>query len=223
MLKIEIPASFFYLEALLLKKQNMKIQLVLILSLLCLGTLDAQDKSPKMKSIFNGKTFKNWEVPEGNIWWTVNDGILSVVNDPKLTGSILWTKKQYKDFVVQLDFKFGKGTVDSGIFMRGDGADAPQIQIGISGSLKRDMTASPYVPKQGYPVEAEGIAELLKMDDWNTMRAQAVGNEYTVWLNGKKVLTYALENAKLEGPIGLQLHPGKEMAIEFRNISAGKL
>src|SRR5690606_35898076 len=134
---------------------------------------------------------------------------------PKLTGSILWTTKEYDDFVVQLDFKFGKGTVDSGIFMRGDGEDAPQIQIGISGSLKRDMTASPYVPKQGYPVEAEGIPELLKMDDWNTMKAQAVGNQYKVWLNGKEVMNYTLENAKLHGPIGLQLHPGKEMSIDF--------
>lgn len=176
-----------------------------------------------MKKIFNGKTFKNWEVPENNIWWTIHDGILSTKNGPEKKGSILWTKKEYKDFVVQLDFKFGDGTIDTGIFMRGDGEDAPQIQIGESGSLKRDMTGSPYVPKKGYPVEAEGVKELLKMDDWNTIRAQAVGNVYTVWLNGKKVMTYTLENAKLEGPIGLQLHPGREMAVDFRNISVAKL
>ena len=44
--------------------------------------------------------------------------------------------------------------VDSGIFIRGENPQNPQIQIGISGSLNRDMTASPYVPKQGYPIEA---------------------------------------------------------------------
>ena len=176
-----------------------------------------------MKSIFNGKNIKKWAEPENNIWWTVADGILSVKNGPDKKGSTLWTKKEYKDFVIQLDFKFGDGTVDSGIFMRGDGADAAQIQIGISGSLKRDMTASPYVPKKGYPVEAEGIKALLKIDDWNTMKAQAVGNNYIVWLNGKKVMTYSLEGAKLKGPIGLQLHPNREMAIDFRNISVGKL
>jgi hypothetical protein len=201
----------------------MKFQLLILLSVLCLSTAWSQDKAPKMKKIFNGKTFKNWEVPENNIWWTIHDGILSTKNGPEKKGSILWTKKEYKDFVVQLDFKFGDGTIDTGIFMRGDGEDAPQIQIGESGSLKRDMTGSPYVPKKGYPVEAEGVKELLKMDDWNTIRAQAVGNVYTVWLNGKKVMTYTLENAKLEGPIGLQLHPGREMAVDFRNISVAKL
>ncbi|MCB0633735.1 MAG: DUF1080 domain-containing protein [Lewinella sp.] len=196
---------------------------MVLLSALCLTTAWGQSKAPKMKSIFNGKTFKNWEVPENNIWWTIHDGILSTKNGPDKKGSILWTKKQYKDFVVQLDFKFGDGTIDTGIFMRGDGEDAPQIQIGESGSLKRDMTGSPYVPKKGYPVEAEGVKELLKMDDWNTIKAQAVGNVYTVWLNGKKVMTYTMEGAKLEGPIGLQLHPGREMAVDFRNISVAKL
>lgn len=197
----------------------MKSQLSLILALLFALSLPAQ----KMKTIFNGKDFKHWVEPDGNIWWSVADGVLHVKNGPEQKGSILWTKKSYKDFVVQLDFKMGDGTVDSGIFMRGDGPDAPQIQIGESGSLKRDMTASPYVPKQGYPVEAERIKELLKPDDWNTMKAQAVGNVYTVWLNGEQVLAYTLEGAVLKGPIGLQLHPNREMSIAFRNITVGKL
>lgn len=201
----------------------MKFQLLVILALFCVSTAWAQNKSPKMKSIFDGKSFKNWVEPENNVWWKVHNGTLSTTNDPDQKGSILWTKKQYKNFVVQLDFKFGKGTIDSGIFMRGDGEDAPQIQIGESGSLKRDMTASPYVPKKGYPVEAKGIKELLKMEDWNTMKAQAIGDHFVVWLNGKQVMEYTLENAKLEGPIGLQLHPGREMSIDFRNIMVAKL
>ena len=200
----------------------MSIRLLLLLSIFSLSTLSAQDKAPKLRSIFNGKNLKGWTVPDNNIWWTVKDGVLSVKNDEKLTGSILWTKRSFRNFVVQLDFKFGDGTVDSGIFMRGDGEDAPQIQIGISGSLKRDMTASPYVPGKGYPVEAERVKELLKPDDWNTLRAEAKGNVYTAWLNGEKVMTYTLENAKLEGPVGLQLHPGKEMSIDFRNILMAK-
>ena len=85
------------------------------------------------------------------------------------------------------------------------------------------MTASPYVPKQGYPVEAQGVQQLLKQNDWNTIKARAVGNTYTVWLNGKEVMNYTLENANLEGPVGLQVHPGKDMSIAFRNIYLAKL
>src|SRR5690606_19042604 len=201
----------------------MKLKLLLFLGILSVFALRSQDRDPNMESLFNGKDLKQWKVPDNNIWWTVKDGILYAKSDPSKTGSDLWTKAEYKDFVIQLDFKFGEGTVDSGIFMRGEDERNPQIQIGISGSLKRDMTASPYVPKQGYPVEAKGVGELLKLDDWNTLKAQAIGNTYKVWLNGAEVMNYTLNSANLVGPVGLQLHPGTDMSIAFRNIYLGKL
>ncbi len=201
----------------------MKYVFSLIVGLVLILNTCGQNMEPKMATIFDGTDLDYWQVPDKNIWWSIEDGTLWAKSDPEEKGSILWTKKKYTDFVVQLDFKFGKGTIDSGVFMRGDDEKNPQIQIGISGSLKRDMTASPYVPKSGYPVEAVGIEELLKMDDWNTLKAKAVGNTYTAWLNGKEVMNYTLQNANLNGPIGLQLHPGRDMTIQFRNISAAEL
>lgn len=198
----------------------MQSKLLLTLLFWSISTISVHAQGPKMKSIFNGKNLKGWVEPENNIWWTASDGTLATENGPNRKGSILWTKKSYRNFVVELEFKMGKGTIDSGIFMR---AESPQVQIGISGSLKRDMTGSPYVPGKGYPVEAEGVAELLDTKGWNTMRAQAIGTDYVVWLNGKQVMTYSLEGAALKGPLGLQLHPGNEMSIEFRNIKVGKL
>lgn len=182
-----------------------------------------QATEPDMKMIFDGDDLEYWEIPDQNVWWSIDAGTLWAKSDADKKGSNLWTKKKYKDFVVQMDFKFGKGTVDSGIFMRGEDEKNAQIQIGESGSLKRDMTASPYVPKQGYPVEAEGIKDLLKMNEWNTIKARAVGNTYKVWLNGKEVMNYTLEGANLEGPIGIQLHPNREMSIQFKNISVAEL
>lgn len=199
---------------------NNRLFLLLILpALLGLGS------APKMKKAFNGKNLKGWVVPEGNIWWTVSDGMLHAKSGPDKKGSILWTKKSYTNVAVQLDFKMGEGTIDSGIFFFSDKKPHPQIQIGESGSLKRDMTCSPYVPGKGYPVEAEKIKELLKLDDWNTLKAQVVGTEYTAWLNGEKVMTYSAdaEGNLGEGPIGLQLHPNRDMTIDFRNIMIEKL
>ncbi|MRH98979.1 DUF1080 domain-containing protein [Kriegella sp. EG-1] len=184
------------------------------------SALYAQESEPKEDNLYDGGDLNQWVLPENNVFWSSKDGSLWAVSDAKKTGSILWTKNSYKDFIIQLDFKFGKGTVDSGIFMRGDDEKNAQIQIGESGSLKRDMTGSPYIPKLSYPVEAEGVKELLKMNDWNTMKAMAVGNTYTAWLNGVKVMTYTLKDANLEGPIGLQLHPNRDMSIQFKNITA---
>lgn len=201
----------------------MKHFLLLILAISFTVSSCGQKTEPQMTTIFDGDDLDAWSIPENNVWWTIDEGTLWAKSDSAKTGSILWTKKKYKNFAVQMDFKFGEGTVDSGIFMRGDDEINAQIQIGESGSLKRDMTASPYVPKQGYPLEAEGVKELLKMNDWNTIKATAVGNSYKVWLNGTEVMNYTLENANLEGPIGIQLHPSRDMTIQFKNILAGEL
>ena len=198
---------------------------LLLFTLLCFIGVSSfgQSKELKMKTLFDGTNLKYWDVPEGNLWWSINEGVLNAKSDVNKKGSVLWTKKNYKNFVVELDFKFGEGNMDSGIFMRGDDKNNVQIQIGVSGSLKRDMTCSPYVPKLGYPVEAEGIKELLKMTDWNTIKAMTVGNTYKVWLNGVEVMNYTLAKANLKGPIGLQLHPGRDMTIQFKNIKVAKL
>jgi len=173
----------------------------------------------KFEPIFNGKDLSGWKAPENNIWYLVQDGILQLRSSPDKKGSVLWTEKEYENFVVELEFKFVSGTIDSGVHVKSD----DQIQIGISGSLKRDMTASPYIPGKGYPVEAEGVKELLKMDDWNQMRIEVRGMEYAVSLNGKKVMTYKSESGKAKGPIGLQLHGDRDMAIDYRNLKVSEL
>lgn len=196
--------------------------LILLTVVLFLGIgINLQAGEPDLQKIFNGKDFTGWQVPDNNIWWTIHDGILKTESDPEQTASILWTTKEYTDFIIEVDFKFGEGTVDSGVFLRDINE---QIQMGISGKYKRDMTCSPYIGSLGdYPVEAKGIKELLKTDDWNTMRIKADGNKYTVWLNGKKVMKYTSDTAIEKGPIGLQLHGNKVMDIEFRNILCAEI
>jgi hypothetical protein len=196
----------------------MKNALILVLAMLFSVGSFSQSVESNWKVIFDGSNLDHWKIPENNIWWSIEEGMLWAKSDPDQVGSILWTKREYTDFVVQLDFKFGEGVVDTGIYMRGDDSKNIQVQIGESGSLKRDMTASPYVPSLGYPVEAEGIKDLLNADDWNTIRAEAMGSSYKVWLNGTVVMNYKLENANLVGPIGIQLHPGKDMTVQFKNI-----
>ena len=195
-------------------------------NLLCgvsiLGRAGGVFAEPKLNPIFNGKNLSGWEVPKGNDeagWYKAVDGVLKIQSGPKKKGSILWTQKKYKNFLMQFDFRFGEGVVDSGVHVR----NADQIQIGISGSLKRDMTCSPYIPGKGYPVEAKNIKKLLKAKDWNTMRIQAIGKEYTVWLQGEKVMTYKSDSAIKEGPVGIQLHGSRDMGIDYRQLKLAEL
>ena len=174
----------------------------------------------ELKSIFNGKDLTGWDVPDNNIWFTVKEGVLKLENGPQKKGQTLWTSDEYENFEMEFDFKMGKGTVDSGVYVRNS---REQIQIGISGSLKRDMTGSPYISGKGYPVEAKGVKELLKLDDWNTMKICAEGKKYTVWLGGEKIMTYESDSAIKKGKIGIQLHGNRVMSIEYRNLKARSL
>ena len=185
------------------------------------ATQQANDvRADGLVSIFNGTDLTGWKVPEDNIWWKAEDGILKVKSGPNRKGSTLWTEKQYANFVMEFEFKLGEGTVDSGIYVRNSNE---QIQIGISGSLKRDMTASPYISGKGYPVEATGVKELLKLDDWNAMTIVVKGKNYTVWLNGRHVMTYDSDSAIEKGPIGIQLHGNRDMSIDYRNMTLAEL
>lgn len=201
----------------------MRFIVTVIFFTLCLTPLIGQSKEGIWEPIFDGNDLEQWSVPENNIWWTLENETLWAKSDPDKIGSILWTKKSYNNFIIQMDFKFGEGVVDTGIYMRGDNPNNVQVQIGISGSLKKDMTGSPYVPTIGYPVEASGVEALLDLVGWNTIKALTIDNTYTVWLNGVEIMNYELENANLNGPIGIQLHPGNEMSVQFRNIMVNEL
>ena len=85
------------------------------------------------------------------------------------------------------------------------------------------MTGSPYISGKGYPVEAKGVKELLKLDDWNTMKICAEGKKYTVWLGGEKIMTYESDSAIKKGKIGIQLHGNRVMSIDYRNLKARSL
>jgi len=204
------------------KNTRLAISTLSVLCLLSSSLLGKKDISKESSDLLGKHGLKGWKVPEGNEaskWYQVNNNILEVRSGSKKKGSVLWTKKEYQDFEVSLEFRFIDGIIDSGIHLR----NSDQIQIGISGSLKRDMTCSPYIPGKGYPVEAKNIKKLLKPKDWNQMRIRAVGQNYTVWLQEEEVMKYKSSSAKEKGPIGIQLHGSRNMKIDFQDISVNEL
>ena len=204
------------------KNTRLAISTLTVLCLLSSSLLGKKDISKESSDLLGKHGLKGWKVPKGNEaskWYQVTNNILEVRSGPKKKGSVLWTEKEYQDFEVSLGFRFIEGTIDSGIHLR----NSDQIQIGISGSLKRDMTCSPYIPGKGYPVEAKNIKKLLKPKGWNQMRIRAVGQNYTVWLQEEEVMKYKSSSAKEKGPIGIQLHGSRNMKIDFKDILVKEL
>jgi hypothetical protein len=179
----------------------------------------------KLEPLFDGKDLSGFKVPSPNPWWKVVDGVLVGESDgvsaDQKKGNVLYTEKSYGDFALESDVRFGDG-IDSG-FIYSKSPDL-QVQIGVSRSLKVDMTGSIYY-KGKYPPEAraKGVDKLLKLNDWNTMRMEVKGRVTKVWLNGTHVLTFECPEEAKAAPVGLQIHPGVKMKVEFRNLKIGEL
>ena len=172
----------------------------------------------ELKPIFNGLDLSGWQTKEPQ-YWTVADGVLTGLNDDEKKGSMLYTDKAYGDAIFECEVRFS-GEIDSGIMMR---KPEVQVQIGVSRSLKRDMTCSFYVGGYHEEAQAKRAGELLKEGDWNRLRVQAKGDTFTVWLNGEQVSAFTSEKYDEPGPIGLQIHGGLVMKVEYRDMRAVEL
>lgn len=201
------------------------LTLTLILSLAAIVASPAAE--PKLEPLFNGKDLTGFTGENAANFWRVENGVLIGENDAAKKGHYLWTEKEYGDFVLEFDVRWKSTTergVDTGIEMR---KPKIQLQLGVSGSLKVDMTGSFYTGgKPAYPEagQAKDAKKLLKPEgEWNTFRIQAKGNNFTCWINGQKASEYT--DAKFSGaaPLGLQIHGNVEMKVEYRNLKIAAL
>ena len=188
------------------------------------GALAAE---PKLVPLFNGKDLTNFKAEGAKPFWRVENGILIGENDEALKGHYLWTEKQYSDFVIEFDVRWKSTTergVDTGLEMRNPKI---QLQLGVSGSLRVDMTGSFYTGgKPAYPEagQAKDAKKLMKPEgEWNTFRIQAKGNTFTCWINGTKASEYTDPKFSGAAPLGLQIHGKVVMKCEFRNIKIAEL
>ena len=70
-------------------------------------------------------------------------------------------------------------------------------------------------------IDAEGYEDLFKLNDWNQVIIVAKGNHIQHFLNGRLILDFTDKDpqaALKEGVLALQLHAGRPMWTEFKDI-----
>lgn len=176
------------------------------------------------ESLFDGKSLAGWTcdpVEQAGDWKAVDGELLG--ENPTEEASIIWTNRKFKDFEIELEYMALVDDYDSGIFIRGL---THQVQIGISRSLQKDMTACIYAPKdeQGsYPGQTDKVGDIHKIGEWNHLKVIVTGKQIQTILNGEAMVDYTGIVLADEGPIGLQLHGGVHMSVKFRDISVREL
>ena len=101
----------------------------------------------------------------------------------------------------------------------GQSVKLPEVTGAVGDYAKGNIwTAAEEVASLGNP---DSLRLLIKENDWNEIRIVANGNQLEHYVNGtlmSKVVDDDVANRKSEGLIGVQVHVGPPMKIEYRNI-----
>ena len=173
----------------------------------------------KQTSLFNGKDLTGWTI-NGTEKWYVENSELVCESGPDKQYGYLSTNKDYKNFILTLEFK-QEANGNSGVFFRSaiegvkisgwqaEVAPAGQHTGGIYESYGRGWLILPKPEDEKY----------LKEGDWNLYKIKVSGDEVTTWLNGQQMIY--LKDEKIGEGIGfiaLQIHDGGGIKVRWKNI-----
>jgi hypothetical protein len=160
-------------------------------------------------SVFNGKDFTGWDGPLDQ--YEVKDA--AIVCKPKKGGNI-YTKGEYADHVVRLEYKLPVGG-NNGLAIRYPGGNVHVATQAMTEVQILDDTDPKYAkldPRQ-YNGSAYGMVPahsgyLRPVGEWNFMEVTAKGSTLRVELNGTRILDADL--AKVTEFKDNTAHPGKD-------------
>jgi hypothetical protein len=170
-------------------------------------------------SLFNGKDLTGW-INNGTEKWYVDNGELVCESGPDKQYGYLSTDKQYKNFILTLQFK-QEANGNSGVFFRSsiEGVKISGWQVEVAPS--KQHTGGIYESYgRGWLIQPKPEDEQwLKEGEWNTMKIQVMGDEVTTWLNDHQMI-YLNDAAigKGMGFIALQIHDGGGIKVRWKNL-----
>ena len=175
----------------------------------------------KWLPLFDGKTLKGWSATPGGKWEVKDGAIVGTCLKTESKHGILVSDKKYKDFTIRLKFKAVKG--NSGLYFRVDKVKSNVNVNGFQAEIAADDMAVGGLYETGGRAwvtkpEAKQIKKLVKQGDWNQMTVSARGKRIVVHVNKRKTAELKNDRGRTEGYLGLQLHGGQEMHVEYKDI-----
>ena len=194
----------------------------------------ADDYELKSMSLFDGDTLAGWE---GNgYWFRIEDDVIVAGRlDEKIPhNEFLCTMERFADFDLRLEAKLvsasdkEKPSLNAGVQFRtkripGDTeVSGYQADMGMIGD--RSIWGALYDESRRRKFLAEPAADLpkdlVKADDWNSIRVRCEGPRIQIFINGVQTVDYTETDDAIprDGIIGLQIHSGPPAEAHYRNI-----
>ncbi len=194
------------------------------------------------RSIFNGSDLTGWE--GGSEWWSVKNGCLTGVTDGTLRYNrfIIWRGGTLKNFELRVQVKVTPGG-NSGINYRskhqpdlgdwvvtGYQCDVVPGRADYNGMLYEERGRrilahtgeKVIIDRDGQPwvIDKLPIKE-FPAGQWHDYRILVQGNHHQHWIDEHPtvdVVDLDEKDRALEGVLGVQVHVGPAMEIQYRNI-----
>lgn len=169
-------------------------------------------------TLFDGQTMEGWKMA-GPGGFNLVDGTLASFGG---MGLLWYTKKQFADFLLKLDWKEAHFSDNSGVFVRfPDPGNDPWVAVNNGYEVQIDNVGAPdgnplYKTGGIFNFAAPSRVASNPVGEWNTYEIRVVGQSYTVTLNGEQVTTFT-GSRSTRGYVGVQNHDDTS-TVSFRNI-----
>lgn len=154
--------------------------------------------------------------------WTLKDGVLhgtSPAEEPQ--HGILVHQQPLADFTARIEFKIGSG--NSGFYFRSERVQEPVALHGLQAEISASPDAGGLYETGGRgwvrQPDPKLVEKILRPDDWNELWVSAHGPRIVIHLNGQRTVDVVDSTARQSGLIGLQMHGGEKMDVQFRNVA----
>jgi hypothetical protein len=183
----------------------------------------------KFVSLFNGKDLTGWH-GDMDLWKVVDGVIVGSTDDKKIDkNTFLISDKSYKNFVLKAKFRLRNH--NSGIQFRSIELTDPKY--GCKG-YQADMADKRYTGilhfEGGKIIVADVKEDEMKQHytpgEWAEYVITADGPHIKQEINGYTTIDYTEpdgDESPKEGILGLQLHTGQKMKVEFKDIEIKEL
>lgn len=224
----------------------------ILLSQSALGQEKPVDRDEGFTSIFDGKSLDGWQ-GDAKLWRVEDGAIVGETTETitlKRNKFIYWNQGDVDDFALRMKFRIsGTDKANSGVQVRSSVDDEGHMagyQADIErggkycGILYSEKTGRGILCQRGQKVvqtskkdktveqvaDAEMLFKKVNIDDWNEIEVIAQGDHIIVKINGNITADFTdkdKEQLVKSGKIGLQLHVGPPMKIEFKDIKLKRL
>lgn len=201
----------------------MKKKILLITGLCFAMTMSAQIWEP----LFNGKNLSGWKKLNGKADYKVENNAIVGYTKVNTPNTFLVTKKNYGDFILELEFKVDD-TMNSGIQFRSE--SKKDYRNGRVHGYQYEIDPSARAWSGGiydearrawiYPLTVNPKAQTaFKSGEWNKVRIECMGNSMRTWLNGVACANI-WDDATPSGFIALQVHGiGKDASKAGKTVA----